>query len=146
MLDHSFNDLAAYDDTIENYIKVTKELQKNKEPVIFLVYFPQLPKNPHPDTKQSIPFKYPICLVITLRKKEEMESKEFHLKGKKSMLELNDVLKGICGGLSVWQNSTTYRNIKNMTRKRATNLRTRAFCAKNRLITFTLSSCLSCAL
>jgi len=52
-MDQYFNDLASYEDTIDNYIKLFKELQKNKEPLIYLIHFPQLPKFPHPLTRSS---------------------------------------------------------------------------------------------
>lgn len=50
-MDSYFNDLASYEDTIENYIKELKDAQKNREVVIYLVPFPKLPKYPHPITK-----------------------------------------------------------------------------------------------
>lgn len=52
-MDQNFNDLAAYEETIENYIKTLKELSKGTEVVIYLVYFPHFPKNPHPSTYSS---------------------------------------------------------------------------------------------
>jgi len=53
IMDKYFNDLSTYDDTIENYIKEFKDIQKNKEVVIYLVSFPYLPKHPHPSTATS---------------------------------------------------------------------------------------------
>jgi hypothetical protein len=53
LMDKYFNDLSTYDDTIENYIREYKDIQKNKEVVIYLVNFPYLPKYPHPTTANS---------------------------------------------------------------------------------------------
>lgn len=52
-MDQYFSDLAGYDDTIENYIKDFKDVQKNKEVVIYLINFTYLPKYPHNSTKPS---------------------------------------------------------------------------------------------
>ena len=53
-MDKYFNDLASYDDTIENYINLVSDGFKNFVPVVYLVFFPSLPKYPHPLTRKSI--------------------------------------------------------------------------------------------
>ena len=52
-MDQNFNDMSTYDDSIENFIKDFNDIQKNKEPIVFLVYYPQLHKYPHPGTRAS---------------------------------------------------------------------------------------------
>lgn len=54
LMDTNFNDLSGYEDTIENFIRITKETQKTKDIVVYLVHFPKHPKVPHPLTKLSI--------------------------------------------------------------------------------------------
>ncbi len=99
-MDQAFNDLVAYEDTIENYIKVGKDLQKNKEILVYLVYFPHLPKGPHSYTKQST-FISLYHIVITLGKKEGLEGGDFNIGKKSRAPAIDTVLNTICEGLPV---------------------------------------------
>lgn len=112
-MDQSFNDLLAYEETIENYIKALKELTKGTEIVIYLVYFPQFPKNPHPGTYQSTIMYVYFKLVITMGKKEDATATgKAEGVQRQKLADLEKIIEKTCLGIQVLFVCDVIRNIK----------------------------------